>query len=82
MNIRNRIKNWIVNLICDTYPTIPKIDYSEVEKMLDEKLSEYNMNGACYHCYKAIIGHRAGYYKNFEGKLFCSHKCIDENNDK
>ncbi len=36
----------------------------------------------CYKCNKGVIGGRDAVYSNWEGKKFCSHKCIDKNKEE
>lgn len=40
-------------------------------------MNEYHTN-ECVNCHKKILAHYGGFYKNFEGKVFCSNECIDK----
>ncbi len=47
---------------------------------LDWFMNEYHAN-KCGVCGKPILAHYGGFYRNSEGKVFCSTECIDKNKE-
>jgi len=75
--MKNIIRRWL-NIV----PAKP--DMTEFEKrfaVLEEKLNwfmrEYHTN-MCVNCKRTILAHYGGFYRNSEGKVFCSSECIDK----
>lgn len=46
-----------------------------VEKLIDDAVAQYSET-SCSTCGKKIIAHRGGFYRNAEGRVYCSHKCF------
>ncbi len=80
--MKQYIRKWLN--IQDPLPPIqprdPKdpLTLEEINKAVGELLQQYSKT-ECVQCGKSIIAHFGGFYKNSEGKIFCSHKCIDDN---
>lgn len=66
------IQEWLGISRCDHKCECPKVK-ADVEDIIKRYWSI-----ECSQCHKVMLAHDGGQYRNFEGRIFCSHKCIDE----
>ncbi len=85
MNIFNKIKlvliKWLLPDMLNNVNSLVTFNNEEQMKLFREFLDKFGLSHNCYVCNKQVISSWDNKYSDYLGRVFCSHKCIDNLKD-